>query len=62
MSFDAFAENSFGLDDAKNLINKLIEQAEVLSKKYWITCTNPPYFGSDSMEKDYQSMLRSIIH
>lgn len=49
LSFDAFAENSFGLDDAKNLINKLIEQAEVLSKKYWITCTNPPYFGSDSM-------------
>lgn len=51
-------------------INKLIKQAEILSKKYCVTTTNPPYLNKMSGElkkyvvkkyKDYSSDLFAVF-
>ena len=51
-------------------INKLIKQAEILSKKYFVTTTNPPYLNKMSGElkkyvvknyKDYSSDLFAVF-
>ena len=51
-------------------INKLIKQAEILSKKYCVTTTNPPYLNKMSRElkkyvvknyKDYSSDLFAVF-
>lgn len=34
-----------GIDDTKELVEKMIDQGVVLSNKYWVTCTNPPYMA-----------------
>lgn len=56
LSMDAIANDNFGLDDAEKLMVALINQGEILSNRYWITCTNPPYMavsnGSPKMQ-DY---------
>lgn len=46
-------ENFIGLDK----LNKLIEQAKVLSSKYTIVCTNPPYMGRKSMNSKLSDFL-----
>lgn len=40
ISFD-----TFGLNDTQNKVLLLIEQGEVMAKKYWVVSTNPPYMG-----------------
>lgn len=56
LSMDTIAYDNFGLDDAEKFMIALINQGEILSNKYWITCTNPPYMavsnGSSKMQ-DY---------
>jgi hypothetical protein len=32
-------------------LNQLINQGEAMAKKYWVTCTNPPYMASSGMSK-----------
>ncbi|MDO4647205.1 MAG: BREX-1 system adenine-specific DNA-methyltransferase PglX [Eubacteriales bacterium] len=58
LSLDAFATNNFGLDDAEILMQKLINQAEILSNKYYVVCTNPPYMGNSSMNAKLGGFLK----
>ncbi len=39
---------TIGIDIARKEIKSIVEIGRVLSKKYWITCTNPPYMGLNS--------------
>ena len=32
--------------EASDRLMQLIDQGEVMAQKYWVICTNPPYFGS----------------
>lgn len=38
--------DSYGLDVSVDRLRELIELASVLSKKYHVVCTNPPYLGN----------------
>ena len=47
-------ELSLWLADEKPLMEQLAEQAKILSRKYAVVCTNPPYMGKmDGKLKDY---------
>lgn len=43
ISFD-----TYGIDDTKKKLIKLIKQGYVMSDKYWVVSTNPPYMGLKS--------------
>lgn len=46
--------SSAWLQTVKPMMEKLCKQAEILSKKYAVVCTNPPYLGKlDSHLKDF---------
>ena len=44
--------------EASERLMQLIDQGEVIAKKYWVTCTNPPYMGSTGMQEKLISMLK----
>ena len=45
------------------IMAQLAEQAKILSKKYAVVCTNPPYMGKyDGNLKDYVLSELSLIH
>ncbi len=48
--FDEIKEDiSMHVQPALNELLPLVQRAEVMAQKYWITCTNPPYMGASGM-------------
>lgn len=43
--------------EASERLIQLIDQGEVMVKKYWVTCTNPPYLALSSTDKKLYSYL-----
>ena len=43
--------------EASEKLMQLINQGEVMSKKYWVTCTNPPYLALSSADMKLYSYL-----
>ena len=37
--------DSVGVEDTAEQLNRLIDIGETMARKYWVTCTNPPYAG-----------------
>ena len=37
--------DSVGVEDTAEQLNRLIDIGETMARKYWVTCTNPPYRG-----------------
>lgn len=37
--------DSVGVEDTAEQLNRLIDIGETMARKYWITCTNPPYMN-----------------
>lgn len=37
--------DSMGVEDTAEQLNRLIDIGETIARKYWVTCTNPPYMG-----------------
>lgn len=37
--------DSVGVEDTVEQLNRLIDIGETMARKYWVTCTNPPYAG-----------------
>lgn len=37
--------DSVGVEDTAEQLNRLIDIGETMARKYWVTCTNPPYMG-----------------
>ena len=37
--------DSVGVEDTAEQLNRLIDIGETMNRKYWVTCTNPPYMG-----------------
>lgn len=44
--------------EASERLMKLIDQGEVMAKKYWVTCTNPPYMASSEMAEKLFSYVK----
>ena len=40
---------SVGVEDTAEQLNRLIDIGETMARKYWVTCTNPPYAGMSKM-------------
>lgn len=41
--------DSVGVENTAELLNRLIDIGETMARKYWVTCTNPPYAGMSKM-------------
>ncbi len=41
--------DSVGVEDTAKQLNQLIDIGETLARKYWVTCTNPPYAGTSNL-------------
>ncbi|MCB7091473.1 BREX-1 system adenine-specific DNA-methyltransferase PglX [Enterocloster bolteae] len=37
--------DSVGVEDTAEQLNRLIDIGETMARKYWVTCTNPPYMS-----------------
>lgn len=47
---ETFGQTSLNWNqEASEKLMQLIDQGEVMAKKYWITCTNPPYAGTGNL-------------
>lgn len=54
--------DSVGVEDTAEQLNRLIDIGETMARKYWVTCTNPPYAGISGLssklgnlaQKEYQ--------
>lgn len=54
MQFDLYGE-----EDVRRYINRLIDYGELLSQKYHVVVTNPPYMGSKGMNTDLLGFIQS---
>lgn len=41
--------DSVGVEDTAEQLKRLIDIGETMARKYWVTCTNPPYAGMSKM-------------
>ena len=41
--------DSVGVEDTAEQLNRLIDIGETMARKYWVTCTNPPYAGTGNL-------------
>jgi len=63
-----FAENNeepgqmnletIGIADTQEKLQRLIEIGSVMAKKYWVTCTNPPYMTSSGMNAKLSDFIK----
>ena len=44
--------------EASKRMLQLIDQGKVMSRKYWVTCTNPPYMTNSNMNFNMQTYLK----
>ena len=49
--------DSVGVEDTAEQLNRLIDIGETMARKYWVTCTNPPYMHKKSMDEKLNSYL-----
>lgn len=50
--------DTIGIDKTQNLLRHLILQGEIMSQKYDVVITNPPYMGSKGMDESLLSYLQ----
>ncbi|MBP3199852.1 MAG: BREX-1 system adenine-specific DNA-methyltransferase PglX, partial [Butyrivibrio sp.] len=41
---------TIGIELTQKKLQRFVEIGEVMTKKYWVTCTNPPYMSSSNMD------------
>lgn len=49
---------SVGVDDTAEQLNRLIDIGEILARKYWVTCTNPPYAGTSNLSVNLNNFVK----
>ena len=50
--------DSVGVDDTAEQLNRLIDIGEILARKYWVTCTNPPYAGTSNLSVNLNNFVK----
>ena len=45
-------------NECNQIVPALVRQAKILSEKYYVVITNPPYMGSDSMEEKLSKYIK----
>ena len=50
--------DSVGMEETAEQLNRLIDIGETMARKYWVTCTNPPYAGMSKMNAKLNSFVQ----
>ncbi len=53
--------DTIGIDETQYCLNQLIEIGELISRKYYVTITNPPYLGNSGMNNKLSSFIRNTF-
>ena len=47
-----------GVEDTAEQVNRLIDIGETMARKYWVTCTNPPYAGTSNLSANVNNFVK----
>ena len=50
--------DSVGVEDTAEQLNRLIDIGETIARKYWVTCTNPPYAGISNLSANINNFVK----
>ena len=50
--------DSVGVEDTAEQLNRLIDIGETMARKYWVTCTNPPYAGTSKLSNKVNAYVK----
>ena len=50
--------DSVGVEDTAEQLNRLIDIGEIMARKYWVACTNPPYANTGSLGANVNSFVK----
>lgn len=50
--------DSVGVEDTAEQLNRLIDIGETMARKYWVTCTNPPYAGTSNLSAKVNNFVK----
>ena len=50
--------DSVGVEDTAEQLNRLINIGEAMARKYWVTCTNPPYAGTSNLSAKVNNFVK----
>lgn len=50
--------DSVGVEDTAEQLSWLIDIGETMARKYWVTCTNPPYAGTSNLSAKVNSFVK----
>ena len=49
---------SAGVEQTAEELQKLIDLGETMARKYWVTCTNPPYAGTSNLGANVNNFVK----
>lgn len=49
---------SAGVEQTAEELQKLIDLGEIMARKYWVTCTNPPYAGTSNLSANVNNFVK----
>ena len=50
--------DSVGVENTAEQLNRLIDIGETMARKYWVTCTNPPYAGTSNLSANVNNLVK----
>lgn len=50
--------DSVGVEYTAEQLNRLIDIGETMARKYWVTCTNPPYAGTSNLSANVNNFVK----
>ena len=50
--------DSVGVEDTAEQMNRLMDIGETMARKYWVTCTNPPYAGTSNLSANVNNFVK----
>lgn len=50
--------DSVGVEETAEQLNRLIDIGESMARKYWVTCTNPPYAGTSNLSANVNNFVK----
>ena len=50
--------DSVGVEETAERLNRLVDIGETMARKYWVTCTNPPYAGAAKLDDKVNTFVK----
>ena len=55
---DQISLDNMGVEDTAEQLKRLIDIGETMARKYWVTCTNPPYAGTSNLSANVNNFVK----